>query len=91
MNKLTKALPNFGSSILYILAQENFVTVSTLILRRLLSACTSFKGQGLEKETLSDLERSRLREFLVMQRMICGVQIPSLSHSFCFLSTIFSF
>lgn len=49
MNKLTKFVPNFGSSISYILAQENFVTVSSFISRQLVSACTSFKAQGLEK------------------------------------------
>lgn len=33
MNELSEAFPNFGNGVSYILAWENFVTVSTLILK----------------------------------------------------------
>lgn len=90
MNKLSEALPNFGSSVSQILAQENFVTVSTLISRRLLSTHTSFRGQGLEKEPFLDLDMSSQGVPGDGEGMI-GVQIPPLSYFLDFLSVFFPF
>lgn len=74
MNKLSEALSNFGSSVSHNCLEEFCHCLHFNLETASVYAHTSFRGQGLEKETFSHLDRSRPRELLVIQGMVGSVK-----------------
>lgn len=91
MNKLSEALSNFVSSVSDTRLEEFCHCLHFNLETASLYVHTSFRGQGLEKETFSHLDGSRPRELLVIQGMVGRVKSLLFFYFFDSLWTVFSF
>lgn len=91
MNKLSEALSNFVSSVSHTCLEEFCHCLHFNLETASLYVHTSFRGQGLEKETFSHLDGSRPRELLVIQGMVGRVKSLLFFYFFDSLWTVFSF
>ena len=74
MNKLSEVISNFGSCVSHTCLEEVCHCLHFNLKTASVYAHTSFRGQGLEKETSSHLDRARPRELLVIQGMVGSVK-----------------
>lgn len=74
MNKLSEVISNFGSCVSHTCLEEVCHCLHFNLETASVYAHTSFRGQGLEKETSSHLDRARPRELLVIQGMVGSVK-----------------